>query len=169
MKSSKIIVTIALIIVIAIIGVFLKNKNSKFKDYEMYPESKGQAYAKPSVEVQKRSYEYDKEKKNNAILKVGAGIFAVIIIGFIIAKSSENKKDPIRNLATLKDKNIISQSEYDEKIERTKEIQNERKSSEIRKREYNKLVAELENLKAKGILTEEEYQQKLIKIKENTA
>lgn len=168
MKSSKIILIIAIIASIVAIVVYLKNKNSTFKDFELYPESYG-THAKPSIEVQKNIYEFRKEEKKAKILKVGTGILAVIIIGYIIVKFSENKKDPLKNLATLKDKNIISQSEYKEKIEHSKKVEKEKRIFETKKREYKKLVSELDNLKAKGILTEEEYQEKLIKIKEKTA
>lgn len=166
MKSSEIIAIVALIIAIAVIGIFLNNENSKFKDFKMYPDR--EEYAKPSIDVRKQMFENRKDENRNEILMVGVGILAVIIIGFIIVKADENKKDPVRNLATLKDKNIITQSEYKEKIEYSRNTEIEKRILETKKREYKKLVSELDNLRAKGILTEEEYQQKLIKIKEKT-
>ena len=134
--------------------------NSDTRKIETYdPDSRGLR------RMSEKSMERKKSKEQNKILMIGGGVLAVFVIGFLIIKSNENKKDPIKNLETLKMKNIISQSEFKEKIKQSKEIENENR----KKKESKKLVAELDNLKAKGILTEQEYQQKLIKIQEKTA
>jgi len=169
MKLSNIILTITLLIILGVIGIYVNNENSEFKDFEMYPELKGQAYSLPPIDVQKRTFEFKKTEKRNEILKTGGILILLSILTYGGIAIFENKKDPKRNLATLKEKNIITQSEYDEKIEHSKKVANEKKALGIKKREYKKLVSELDNLKAKGILSEEEYQEKLIKIEEKTA
>ena len=100
-----------------------------------------------------------KSKERNKILMIGGGFLSIFLIAFFLTKANEDKKDPLKNLEILKNNNIISQSEYDEKVHRSKIIGD-------KKKEFQKLLAELDNLKAKEILTDEEYQQKLIKIKE---
>ncbi len=176
MKPSKIIgIVIFLVIGIAVV-VFVKNENKEVKKAFNTSTGKMETYDPETfgknsgvTRMSEESMNIRKSKERNNILMIGGGILAVIVIGFLMTKSNENKKDPVKNLEILKEKNIISQSEYDEKIEHSKKVENQKKIQESKKREYKKLVAELDNLKAKGILTETEYQEKLIKIKEKTA
>ncbi len=174
MKLSQIIgILIFLILAIAIFAI-VKNENKELKrgynistgKTETYdPDYKGFGVTQMSEE----SLELRKSKQRNKILMIGGGILAFIAIIFFVTKSNEDKKDPIKNLATLKDRNIITQSEYEDKLRQSKEVEQNNKILENKKKEYKKLLSELNNLKAKGILTEEEYQQKLNKIKEKTA
>ena len=88
---------------------------------------------------------------------------------YFSTKSAEDKKDPIKNLQKLKENKILTDSEFKEKVEETKKIVREQQIIKNRKKESDKLIAELNNLRKKGILTESEYQEKLIKIREKTA
>lgn len=175
MKPSQIIGILILLVAVISIVVFVKNENKEVEEayntstgkMETYdPETFGKGYG--ATRMSEERMEIRKSRERNKILMIGGGILAVIIIIFLTIKSSENKKDPSKNLAILKDKNIITQTEYEEKLEHSKNVESEKRILETKKKEYKKLVSELDNLKAKGILTEEEYQQKLIKIKEKT-
>ncbi len=176
MKPSQIIgILIFLVIGISIV-VFVKNEKKEVKEafntstgkMETYdPETFGKGYG--VTRMSEESMEIRKSKERNRILIIGGGIFAIVFIIFFVTKSSEDKKDPEKNLAILKDKNIISQAEYEEKLSQSKIVENEKRIQEAKRKEYKKLVAELDNLKAKRILSEQEYQEKLIKIKEKTA
>ena len=100
-------------------------------------------------------------KKMNAPY-INAGMIGVIlVILFFVLKINEDKTDPIKNLERLKDNNLISESEFEEKIEITKNIKYEK----YKIKKQNKLIKEITNLKEKGILTELEFQDKLEKIK----
>lgn len=180
MKSSQVIVIIILIVAGFSIFFFVKNQNKKViralnenGRYETYKPANEKAYSegysRSVVRTTEKSFEMEKSKKRNKILLTGGGILMAILVVFMLVKSNENKNDPIKNLENLKQNKIISESEYQEKIEHSKNVANEKRVLESKNREYKKLVSELDNLKAKGILTEEEYQQKLIKIKEKTA
>jgi len=179
MKSSQVIVIIILIVAGFSIFFFVKNQNKKVirainenGQNEVYKPQNEKAYSKgfsrSVVRTTEESFEMEKSKERNKILLTGGGILVAILVVFMVVKSNENKNDPIKNLENLKQKKIISESEYQEKIEHYKKVENKNRVLESKKREYKKLVSELDNLKAKGILTEEEYQQKLIKIKEKT-
>lgn len=183
MKVSQVLMIIFLIVVGITIFSFIKNEKTAtsliasikqgkmsinaYRDYTS-PDQVGVANFAFSAN-HSNVVELVRKERNNKILSTGGGFLAVIFVVFIVVKSYENKKDPIKNLDNLKQNKIISESEYQEKIEHSKEVENNNKRIESKKREYKKLVSELNNLKEKGILTEDEYQQKLIKITEKTA
>lgn len=113
--------------------------------------------------------ELERKERNNRILSTGGGVLAVILVVFMLVRSYENINDPTKNLEKLRQENIISESEYEAKIQYAKNLGLEKRTLQIKEREFKKLVSELDNLKAKGIISEDEYQQKLITIREKTA
>lgn len=115
-----------------------------------------------------QSVEIIRKEKNKKILQTGGGFFVAILVAFILVRSKENTNDPARNLEKLRQKNIISESEYKAKIQHAKNQGLEKRALQKKEREYKKLVSELDSLKAKGIISEDEYQQKLIKVREKT-
>jgi len=109
------------------------------------------------------------ERKRKEILTTGGVISTIFFVLFIIVLLYENKTNPKKNLDSLRKNNIISESEYKDKIEETERLKIANKDIKRRKKEYEKLLTELNNLKAKGILSEDEYNEKLLKISELTA
>lgn len=183
MKKSQVFRIIILLVAGIMLFSFIKNEEKASSLIESY--DKGQMsisdYREYTQQVNRGAspFAFDanhsitieiyRNKKRENILFTGGGILAVLLVSFIYVRIYENKNDPIKNLENLKLNKIISNSEYLEKIEHSKNVQNQKKILENKKREYKKLATELENLKEKGILTENEYQEKLIKIKEKTA
>lgn len=179
MKVSQVIVIIMLIVVGVSAFFLVKNENrnviqriNESGQYETFkPENEkaySEGYSRSIIRTSKESFEIDKREKRNKILFSSGGILIGFLIVFRLLKANENKNNPIKNLKNLKQDKIISESEYQEKIEYSKIIDNKKKVLQSKKKQYKKLLGELNSLKSKGILTEEEYKQKLIKINENT-
>ena len=183
MKVSQVLLTIMLIILGITIFFFIKNENRARSIIEDL--KNGQVsiddirdYRDPDhIGVSNFSFsanhiysiELVRKENNKKILQRGGGFFVAILVVFILVRSNENKKDPTKNLEKLRQKNIISESEYEAKIQYAKNLGLEKRTLQIKEREYKKLVSELNNLKAKGIISEDEYQQKLITVREKTA
>lgn len=80
------------------------------------------------------SVEIVRKEKNKKILLTGGGFFAAILVVFMFVRSNENKNDPIKNLKELRQKNIISESEYKEKFHHSKNVKLEKRILEMKKK-----------------------------------
>ena len=183
MKVSQVLMILISIVIGSTIYFFIKNEEkakSIIADFENgklpineYREYKGEnQYGVSNFAFganHSATIEIYRKKKNKKILQTGGGFSIAILIAFMLVKSYENKNDPKKKLEKLRQKNIISESEYREKVQHFKNFKFEKRTEEIKQREFNKLVTELDYLKGIGIISEDEYQQKLIKIKEKTA
>ncbi|TBW30007.1 SHOCT domain-containing protein [Gramella sp. KN1008] len=183
MKVSQILMIIMLTVIGITILFFIKNENraksiiedlkngqipiNDLRDYKDEKDLGVSPFAFGANHI--LSVEIVRKEKNNKILQRGGGFFVVILVVFMLVRSNENKKDPTKNLEKLRQKNIISESEYQAKIQYAKNLGLEKRAKQIKEREIKKLVSELDSLKAKGIISEDEYQQKLIKVREKTA
>jgi hypothetical protein len=104
-----------------------------------------------------------KDCQTEKLKKIGIPIVIIVVIILIVLfffNNEKNKKNPLKNLDNLKKNNIITQEEYEEKINNSK--------NNTQKKLNKKLISEVENLRDKGILTEEESRRKIKKIKKRT-
>lgn len=160
MKNSSI--TLTAILIISLISVVLFFKNETYTPRNM-TEIKEYLYPMNVIYGKNTNYfieEKRKEKRIKILLYGGVPILILSIFYFYL-KSSEDKNDPIKNLHKLKEKQILTDSEFKEKVAEAEK----KEILKSQKKEIDKLIAELNNLRDKGILTESEYKIKLNKIR----
>jgi len=109
----------------------------------------------------------DKQAEQIKIALIGGGIILFFLAIMSVFKTKENKIDPYKNLVNLKNSLVITQEEYDKKIQDAKLIEQKNIDDNKKEKELKKLVENLENLKAKGIISDIEFDEKLMIIKNN--
>lgn len=100
--------------------------------------------------------------KNQIKIPVIGGIVVIglIFLSRLIAQQ-EDKDNPIKNLENLKNTKIISEEEYESKLNLAKNIELENKQKKELEKFNKKSIEELENLRKKGILSESEFNEKM--------
>lgn len=177
MKTSKIFGILSFLILITTLFLIFKNENKELKKAYNTSTGKMETYDPETYggaggiihEMSEESMQLRKSKERKKILLIGGGILTISLLLYSSNKTSEIKNDPIKNLEYLKNKNIISKTEFEEKRKQAEKIESEKKIAEAKNKELQKVISELANLKRQGILTEKEYQDKIKQIKDKTA
>lgn len=175
MKVSNIILIGALIILAVVLYHFVKNENrevyrsynistGKHETYDPETKESGSGLIKMSEDRMNDL----KSKQRKKLLVITGVLGTLIIVVFVLAKQKENRIDPIKNLDNLKEKNIISQDEYNDKIVESQRLKKLKKEEAIKEKEKKKLIEELKNLKTNGLLSEQEFSEKLEKIEKGS-
>lgn len=139
----------------------IRTKNDNYGSYNNY--NKYQYYQRQengNTLVNSISEKKAKQIKNAPKIN-GAIIGLILVILFFVVLHYEDKNDPIKNLEELKENNLITQSEFEDKVK----IAKNKKIENIEMKKQEKLINELKNLREKGILTETEFEEKLSKVK----
>lgn len=151
MKTSKIIIFLIVIVLGVGLVKILIIYNIPFSKYY------GNSFYYDDYDEQiRRMNEY----KRTDQIKIGLiciGICILLLGIYSKIKKGEDKIDPIKSLQSLKNKSIISNEEFNFKMDELKTIEIENFNNLKKKKEKDKIILDLENLKQKGILTEEEF------------
>lgn len=160
MKNSNLLIFIVLVVIV----MAIQNQNKKVFKARNIDTGKVEAYHEPIGNSLYRTTEesFEKEKQENLtkMLLIGGG--AILVLGFITfyLKSGEDKVDPIKNLNNLKAKEIITQTEFDQKVLEARDIESKKRIEYENEKQTKKLFSELENLKEKGIISQIEFDNK---------
>ena len=156
MKFSKIIIWI-IVLTVAVIGFYLY-KNHNGTTSEILGTNLGFV---TSAEDLYNSLLRRKEKNQNEILIKGAIFLFIELIIYFYFKREEDKHDPLKHLANLRETSVFSDEEYKLKLETTMEVIEQGKILTKKNLEKRKITSELNSLRDKGIITESEYQEKI--------
>lgn len=167
MKKSKFFLILSLLSGLIFFISLISNETANPKTIDEIKKFTGEELIVIS-ETLRNDIEIYRESKRERILTNFGIPFIICLLIFFIVKSSENKKDPLKNLESLKNSGVITNEEFIEKSVKSREQTAKEIKTRARNKEEKKLISELENLKNKGILNETEFKNKVQKIRNRT-